>query len=59
MKKTKVNLTLAIISTAIVGTALVKSAEYMFGAANTFMFAVAVTSIVGIVIVPIAQMRKR
>ena len=59
MKKTKSNLTLAIISTAIVGTAIVKSAESIFGAANTFMFSVAVTSIVGIVIVPIAQMRKR
>jgi hypothetical protein len=59
MKKTKGNLILAIIVTAVIGTALVKSAEYMFGAANTFMFAVAVTSIVGIVVVPIAQMRKR
>jgi len=59
MKKSKGNLTLAIIVTAVIGTALVKTAEYMFGATNTFMFAVAVTSIVGIVVVPIAQMRKR
>jgi hypothetical protein len=59
MKKTKRNLTLAIISTAVIGTALVKSAEYMFGMVNVFMFAVAVTSIVGIVVVPIAQMRKK
>ena len=59
MKKTKVNLTLVIIVIAVIGTALVKSAEYMFGATNTFMFSVAVTSIVGIVVVPIAQIRKR
>ena len=59
MKKNKRNLTLAIISTAVVGTALVKSAEYMFGMTNVFLFSVAVTFIVGIVVVPIAQMRKR
>ena len=59
MKKNKRNLTLAIIVTAIVGTVLVKAAEYMFGVVNVFMFSVAVTSIVGIVVVPIAQMRKR
>jgi hypothetical protein len=59
MKKSKVNLTLAIIVTAIVGTVLVKSAEGMFKAANVFLFSVAVTSIVGIIVVPIAQMRKR
>ena len=59
MKKNKVNLTLAIIVTAVVSTALIKSAEYMFGVVNVFMFSVAVTSIVGIVVVPIAQMRKR
>ena len=59
MKKTKRNLTLAIIVTAIVGTAIVKVAEYMFGMVNVFMFALAVTSIVGIVVVPIAQMRKQ
>ena len=59
MKKNKRNLTLAIIVTAVVGTALIKSAEYMFGMANVFMFSVAVTSIVGLVVVPIAQMRKR
>ena len=59
MKKNKRNLTLAIISTAVVGTALVKVAESTFGAANVFMFSVAVTSIVGLVVVPIEQMRKR
>ena len=59
MKKSKVNLILGLIVTGIVGTALVKTAEYMFGMVNVFMFSVAVTSIVGIIIVPIAQMRKR
>ena len=59
MKKSKVNLTLAIIVTAVVGTALVKSAEYIFGTVNVFLFSVAVTSIVGIIVVPIAQMRKQ
>ena len=59
MKKSKRNLTLAIITTGIVGTALVKTAEYMFGVVNVFMFSVAVTAIVGIIVVPIAQMRKR
>jgi len=59
MKKSKGNLTLAIIVTAVIGTALVKVAEYMFGVVNTFMFAVAVTAVVGIIVVPIAQMRKR
>ena len=59
MKKNKVNLTLGLVITGIVGTALVKAAEYMFGVANVFMFSVAVTSIVGIIVVPIAQMRKR
>ena len=59
MKKSKVNLTLAIIVTAVIGTALIKSAECMFGTVNVFMFSVAVTSIVGIIVVPIVQMRKR
>ena len=59
MKKTKSNLILGMLIIGIVGTALVKTAEYMFGAVNVFMFSVAVTSIVGIVVVPIAQMRKR
>ena len=53
MKKSKVNLTLAIIVTAVISTALVKSAEYMFGTVNVFMFSVAVTSNVGIIVVPI------
>jgi|688.fasta_scaffold190817_4 hypothetical protein len=59
MKKSKVNLTLAIIVTAVIGTALVKVAEYTFGMTNVFLFCVTVTSIVGIIVVPIAQMRKR
>ena len=59
MKKNKSNLILGIIVTGIVGTALVKVAEYMFGMVNVFMFSVAVVSIVGIIVVPIAQMRKR
>ena len=59
MKKTNRNLILGMIVTAIIGTALIKSAEYIFGTVNVFMFSVAVTSIVGIIVVPIAQMRKR
>lgn len=59
MKKSKSNLTLGILIIAIIGTALIKSAEYMFGTVNVFMFSVAVTSIVGIIVVPIAQMKKR
>jgi uncharacterized membrane protein YeaQ/YmgE (transglycosylase-associated protein family) len=59
MKKSKSNLILGLIVTGIVGTALVKTAEYMFGMVNVFMFSVAVTAIVGLVVVPIAQMRKR
>ena len=59
MKKSKSNLILGLWITGIVGTALVKLAEYMFGTVNVFMFSVAVTSIVGIIVVPIAQMRKR
>lgn len=38
MKKNKRNLTLAIIVTAIIGTVLIKTAEYMFGTVNVFMF---------------------
>jgi len=59
MKKSKVNLTLAIIVTAIVGTALVKTAEYMFGMTNVFLFCVTVVSIVGIIVVPLMQVKKR
>ena len=54
MKKSKSNLILGLLITGIVGTALVKVAEYMFGTVNVFMFSVAVTSIVGIIVVPIA-----
>ena len=59
MKKSKVNLTLAIISTAVIGTALVKVAEYIFGMTNVFLFCVTVTSIVGIIVVPLMQVKKR
>jgi len=59
MKKSKGNLTLAIIVTAVVGTALVKVAEYMFGMTNVFLFCVTVTSIVGIIVVPLMQVKKR
>jgi len=59
MKKSKVNLTLAIIVTAVIGTALVKVAEYMFGMTNVFLFCVTVTSIVGIIVVPLMQVKKR
>ena len=33
---------------SIIGTALVKLAEYIFGVVNVFMFAEAVTAIVGL-----------
>ena len=59
MKKSKGNLTLAIIVTAVIGTALVKVAEYMFGMTNVFLFCVTVTSIVGIIVVPLMQVKKR
>lgn len=59
MKKTNRNLILSIIVTAIVGTALVKTAEYMFGMANVFMFAVAIVTIVGVVVVPVMQVRAK
>jgi hypothetical protein len=59
MKKNKRNLTLAIIVTAVVGTALVKVAEYIFGMTNVFLFCVTVTSIVGIIVVPLMQVKKR
>ena len=44
---------------SIIGTALVKLAEHMFGVVNVFMFAVAVTSIVGVIVVPMMQVRQR
>jgi len=59
MKKSKGNLTLAIIVTAVIGTALVKVAEYIFGMTNVFLFCVTVTSIVGIIVVPLMQVKKR
>ena len=59
MKKSKSNLILGIIVTGIVGTALVKTAEYMFGVVNVFMFAVAVTAVVGIIVVPIMQVKRQ
>lgn len=48
----------AILITSLIGTALVKAAEYMFGVANVFLFAVAVVAIVGCVIVPIMQINQ-
>ena len=48
----------AILITSLIGTALVKAAEYMFGVVNVFMFAVAVVAIVGCVIVPIMQINQ-
>jgi hypothetical protein len=59
MKKSKGNLTLAIIVTAVIGTALVKVAEYIFGMTNVFLFCVTVTSIVGIIVVPLMQVKKQ
>ena len=59
MKKNKSNLILGMLITGIVGTALVKTAEYMFGVVNTFMFAVAVTAVVGIIVVPIMQVKRQ
>ena len=48
----------AILITSLIGTALVKAAEYMFGVVNVFLFAVAVVAIVGCVIVPIMQINQ-
>lgn len=59
MKKSKDNLILAIIVTAIVGTVLVKTAEYMFGVVNVFLFCVTVVSIVGIIVVPLMQVKRQ
>ena len=59
MKKSKSNLILGMLITGIVGTALVKTAEYMFGVVNVFMFAVAVTAVVGIIVVPIMQVKRQ
>lgn len=59
MKKNKRNLILSILVTSIVGTALVKTAEHYFGMANVFMFAVAVTAIVGVIVVPAMQVRAK
>jgi len=44
---------------SIIGTALVKLAEHMFGVVNVFMFAVAVTSIVGVIVVPVMQLKQK
>jgi hypothetical protein len=59
MKKTNRNLILSIIVTAIVSTVLVKTAEHYFGMANVFMFAVAIVTIVGVVVVPVMQVRAK
>jgi len=44
---------------SIIGTALVKLAEHMFGVVNVFMFAAAVTSIVGVIVVPVMQWKQK
>ena len=44
---------------SIIGTALVKLAEHMFGVVNVFMFAAAVTSIVGVIVVPMKQWKQK
>jgi hypothetical protein len=48
----------AILITSLIGTAFVKAAEYMFGVANVFLFAVAVVAVVGCVIVPVMQINQ-
>jgi hypothetical protein len=58
MRKNKTNLILSIVVTSIVGTVLIKGAEYMFGVTNVFLFAVAVVTIVGCVIVPAMQINQ-
>lgn len=49
----------AILVTSLIGTALVEVAERMFGMVNVFMFAVAVTAIMGVVVVPVMQIKQR
>lgn len=44
---------------SIIGTALVKLAEHMFGVVNVFMFSAAVTSIVGVIVVPVMQLKQK
>ena len=44
---------------SIIGTALVKLTEHMFGVVNVFMFAVAVTAIVGVIVVPVMQLKQK
>ena len=44
---------------SIIGTGLVKLAEHMFGVVNVFAFAVAVTSIVGVIVVPVMQWKQK
>ena len=44
---------------SIIGTALVKLAEHMFGVVNVFMFAATVTSIVGVIVVPVKQWKQK
>ena len=58
MKKTNRNLTLGMIVTAIVGSALVKVAESTFGAANVFIFAFTIVGFVALFVVPFLQMKK-
>lgn len=49
---------LAILITSIIGTALVKTAEYYFGVVNVFVFAFAVTAIMGVIVVPYLQYKQ-
>lgn len=44
---------------SIIGTVLVKLAEHMFGVVNVFMFSAAVTSIVGVIVVPVKQWKQK
>jgi hypothetical protein len=54
----KKNIILTVLAVGVAGTVLVKVAEHMFGMTNVFLFAAAVTFVVGAIIVPFIQMRK-
>ena len=51
-------ITLAILITSIIGTALVKTAEHYFGMVNVFVFAFTVTAIMGVIVVPYLQYKQ-
>jgi hypothetical protein len=59
MKKTNnpFKILLAILVVALMGTALVKYAESIFGVVNVFLFSVGVVAVVGIIVVPIMQLK--